>query len=134
MRLRNLLAQLRRDTAGSTAVEAALVLPALIALILGGIGGAQLAFAANSLSYAVEEAARCSAVNAALCGTHAEVEAYAEENYLGPDIEAVFVASDVGCGHTVRGAGTFQLQVLIASFDVPVTAQACYPGVDEAPP
>ena len=130
MRPARFLARFRRDRSGGTAVEFALVLPAFVMLVLGVISAGQLAHATNSLHYAVEEAARCWAVNATLCPNNSAAEAYAQSKYLGPRVEPEFVASTIGCGRTVTANGVFQLHAAIATFAVPITAQACYPSVD----
>ncbi len=130
--IKDIIARFRSNQRGAAALELSLALPAFLMLILGTINAGRLMFASSSLNYAVEEAARCSAVNAVLCPTHSTTVSYAQEKYLGPDVDPVFVSSADGCGHTVTVAATFELQVAIMSFDVPISASACYPGVDSA--
>lgn len=128
--LATFIARLGRDRRGGMAVEAALVLPAFAMLVIGVINAGLLAHATNSLHYAVEEAARCYAVNTVLCPTNAAAVTYAQGKYLGPNIDPDFVAAPAACGQSVSATGTFELQVAIASYDVPISASACYPAVD----
>ena len=126
-----LLARACRDTAGATAAEFALVLPALAMLIAGLISVSQLAAAVSGMHFAVEEAARCSAVNAVLCGTNSATISFAQARYAGPS-SPVFASTAAGCGHTVTATATFHLQILVKSFDIPLSAAACYPGLAPA--
>ena len=54
------LRRLRRDQRGATIVETALVLPAFIMLIIGGMYLGLLGFTVAGMHYAVQEGARCS--------------------------------------------------------------------------
>jgi Flp pilus assembly protein TadG len=121
----------RDDRRGVTAVEYALVLPAFAMLLLGVINTSQLASVISGMHFAVQEAARCSAVNSVACGDPNSTAAFARSRYAGPAVEPIFVATPQGCGHTVRATATFELNVAIMTFDVPLSAEACYPGVDE---
>jgi Flp pilus assembly protein TadG len=67
MGVRGRISGLWADRRGATALEFGLVLPAFVMLILGVINTAQLAHAVSSMNFAVEEAARCSAVNETVC-------------------------------------------------------------------
>lgn len=130
--MKRLLRRLRADRSGATAVELAIVLPVFLILLLGTISAAQLAWTLNSLHYAVEEAARCSAVNLVDCANGSETEAFARARYLGPDIDATFVADSPACGRRVRVEGEFELMMGVTIIDVPLAAEACYPAVEEA--
>ena len=130
MRARTFLRRWRDDRGGATAVEYALVLPAFAMLMLGVINTSQLASVASGMHFAVQEAARCSAVNTTVCGTDEATAAYARGRYVGPSVNPLFVSTDDGCGHTVRATATFKLNVAIMDFDVPLSAEACYPGRD----
>jgi Flp pilus assembly protein TadG len=124
MRLRAFLA----GDSGATAIEFGLVFPIVIFMMLGIVSFSMLGGALSGMHFAVEEAARCYAVNKVACGSSAAAETYAEARYLGPDVSPVFTASNSGCGFTVNGTATFQLQLAIVSLDVPLSASACYPG------
>ena len=131
MRRRSPFMALCADRRGSTALEFGLVLPAFVMLVLGVINTAQLAHAVSSMNFAVEEAARCSAVNEVVCPGAAATETYAASKYLGPAISPVFDATDAGCGHTVTATATYELNVVFGVWNIPLSAEACYPGVDE---
>lgn len=115
-----------RDEHGGSVVEFALVLPIFLMLLLGTIHAALLMFAVSSLHYAVEEAARCSAVNAVDCATSVATAAFAEAQYRGPDVDAQFVAADAACGREVRVTGSFVLHAGVGHWNVPVAARACF--------
>lgn len=122
-----LLRRLRRDERGATAVEYGLVMPLLITGILGAMWAGLLMFSASSLDMAVQQAARCMAVDANNCGSATATQTYAQAHYAGPDIAPVFTATADGCGHTVTAQATFGLGILPGVPDVPLTSSACYP-------
>ena len=131
MRARTLILRLWGDRGGATALEFGLVLPPFVMLILGVINTAQLAHAVSSMNFAVEEAARCSAVNEVVCPSAVATETFAASKYLGPAISPVFDATDTGCGNTVTATANFELNVAFGVWNIPITAEACYPGVDD---
>jgi Flp pilus assembly pilin Flp len=122
------IGRLWSDRRGATAVEFGLVLPAFVMLVLGVIGVSQLAYAVSSMNFAVQEAARCSAVNLAVCGSATATETYAAGKYAGPDVAVVFDSTTAGCGHTVNATGEYELNVAFFVYDIPLTASACFPG------
>lgn len=115
------------DRSGTAAVEFAMVLPAFVVLIVGAIWTAQLLYAASSLRYAVEAAARCAAVNTTTCTSNATTQTYASGKYYGPVSPApTFVASSAACGQNVTGSLTFTLNTGVTSISVPLSASACF--------
>jgi Flp pilus assembly pilin Flp len=126
-----LLRRWRDDRSGVTAIEYAMVLPVFAMLVLGVINTSQLASVTSGMHFAVQEAARCSAVNEVVCGNAGATEAYARGRYAGPAVNPAFVSTNDGCGHTVRATVVFKLNVAIMDFDVPLSAEACYPGPQE---
>ncbi|MDB5428616.1 MAG: hypothetical protein JWR47_434 [Phenylobacterium sp.] len=115
------------DDRGATAIEFALVLPAFILMILGGMATATLGFAVSSLHFAVEDAARCAAVKTTVCTNAASTQTYAARAYQGPAISPVFSATTAGCGHTVSATGVYSVNVIPQLLNVPLSATACYP-------
>jgi Flp pilus assembly protein TadG len=103
-----------RDELGGAAVEYALVLPAFITLIVGALCLGQVAFAVNSLHYAVQDASRCAAVKTTVCTDSNATVTYARSKYAG-------------CGHTVTGTGSYPLILFASTINVPLSASACYP-------
>jgi Flp pilus assembly protein TadG len=130
-RILHLLSLFCRDPRGATAIEFAMILPIFCMLVLGVIDGAQLANSISSMNYAVQEAARCSAVNTTVCTNANTTRAYAASKYAGPAIGPVFASTTAGCGHTVTATATFELNVAVLVYDIPITASSCYPGQDE---
>ncbi len=118
-----------RDRSGAAAIEYAFVLPVFAMLLIGVINMSQLMGALSGMHFAVEEAARCSAVNATLCPNPSSTIAYAASRYDGPDVGPQFQATQQGCGHSVTATAQFELDVAVAVFDVPISAAACYPAV-----
>ena len=111
---------------GSAAVEAALVLPPFLMLSLGILSACVAVFAASSLHYAVEAAARCYSVDSAQCGTAMATQSYAQTLYKGPSTPT-FTASTPSCGHQVTGTLTYALNAGKKHWTVPLSATACYP-------
>ena len=126
--MRRLLGKLARGQGGAAAVEFAMVLPAFVGLIVSSIFVAQLMYEASSLRYAVEAAARCASVNTTVCSSNTTTQTYAAGKYLGPVSPApTFTASSTGCGHTVTGSVTYVLRTGVRTFNVPLSASACFP-------
>jgi len=111
---------------GSTAVEAALVLPPFLMLFLGILSACVAIFAASSLHNVVEGAARCYSVNSAQCGTATATQTYAQTLYQGPS-SPTFSASTPSCGHQVTGTLNYALNAGVAHWTIPLSATACYP-------
>ncbi|MGH6910231.1 MAG: TadE/TadG family type IV pilus assembly protein [Phenylobacterium sp.] len=116
------------DRGGASAVEFAIVLPVFILLVLGSMSAAFLVFAVSSLNYAVQDAARCAAVNKTLCSNATTTAKYALSKYAGPPIAPVFTYSTAGCGNTVSATGTFSLEIIPEMSNIPLKASACHPA------
>lgn len=125
--MRRLLQRLGRNERGGAAVEYAIILPAFITLIVGGLCAGNLAFAVNSLHYAVQDAARCAAVKTTVCTSASNIQTYAAGRYSGPQISPTFSYSATGCGHTVSASATYPIILAATTIDVPISASACYP-------
>ena len=127
MRRPAVLARLLTDRGGATAVEYALVLPLLVTMIMGGIWVGALTLSVSSLDMAVQSAARCAAVDANQCGTASATQAYAQSKYAGLAVSPTFSASSSGCGHTVTGQATFDLNIVPGVGSIPLSTSACFP-------
>jgi len=125
---RRFLRKFHGDLGGASAVEFALVLPVFLLLVLGSISAATMGFTIASMNYAVEEAARCSAVKASACLTPSATATYARNRYMGPSVSPVFTYTTTGCGNTVTGTATFSLDLVPAFHSVPLSTSACYPS------
>jgi Flp pilus assembly pilin Flp len=111
---------------GTTAVEFALVLPALAALVVGGLYTGLVVYSAAGLYNAVEQAARCYSVNVNQCGSSSATQTYAQSEYYGVD-SPTFTASIQSCGHQVTAAVTIPLIAVVTNLSVPLSATACFP-------
>jgi Flp pilus assembly protein TadG len=132
--IRKLLALV--DARGAAAAEFALTIPALCALLFGSIGLSTMMSVTSALHFAVEKAARCASINAALtgvttCSGSTNVQTYATSQYKGPALTGLAftltAATTANCGNRVVGSGTYVLRTGLATVSVPVTAAACYP-------
>lgn len=128
MSRRPFLRRFHGDLGGASAVEFALVLPVFVLLVLGSISAATLGLTIASMNYAVEAAARCSAVKAPACVTPSATATYARTRYVGPSVSPVFTYAATGCGNTVTGTATFSLNLVPVFNSVPLSTSACYPS------
>ena len=111
---------------GTTAVEFALVMPAFLALVLGGLSVCVLMYSNGNLQDAVEHGARCYSVDTGTCGSAAAVQTYAQGFYHGAGTPT-FTASTPACGHQVIGSVTLELAGVVTNISVPLSASACFP-------
>jgi Flp pilus assembly protein TadG len=113
---------------GAAAAEFALVLPAFILMVVGGIYAALMVFTAASLHFAVEDGARCASVQTTVCTDTPSTVAFTQAHYSGPSAPPpTFTYSATGCGHTMTGTVTYVFDVGLAKSNVPLSASACFP-------
>ncbi len=136
------LRHLSRADNGVAAMEFALVLPVLLLLVLGIIEFGRFMWVDNTLRHAVQEGARCAAMNCCdLAGAScSSPEGLAAQRATGLNLQpADFVLDLQSCGKRLRagagGAGlpyTFMMADLIslAGINVTLTAEACFPTLD----
>jgi Flp pilus assembly protein TadG len=123
------LARLVQDRRGTTAVEFALVAPALCLLIYGVMEFGRMAWTQSALNFAVEEAARCASVTPSVCGTSGQIATYAA-NEISPNYipASSFSGATASCGHQVTASFAYPF---VASGLFPMTptlsATACFP-------
>lgn len=110
----------------TTAVEFALVTPAFLALVLGGLSICVVLFSNVSLQDAAEQGARCFSIDTATCGSAAAAQTYAQGFYHGVGAPT-FTATTPACGHQVVAAVTVQIAAVLANFSVPLSVSACFP-------
>lgn len=120
---------LRRRVAGA-AVEFALLLPVVLALIVGLIETGRLIWTWNVLEYAAQEGARCAVVDANRCGTTAQIQAYAAGRAPGLSLPASAVSVDAAaCGTRIRIVLPFtSVAVGLVPYDLTLSSEACYPN------
>jgi Flp pilus assembly protein TadG len=116
-----------RCDSATTAVEFALVLPALVTLLAGGVYAGLVMYSVAGLQSAVEQAARCYSVNLSQCGSASATQTYAQSEYYGIS-SPTFTASLQSCGHQVAGSVDIRLTAaIVANLSVPLSATACFP-------
>jgi Flp pilus assembly protein TadG len=111
---------------GTTAVEFAVVAPAFLMFLLGIVSASAVVWTAASLHYAVEGAARCYSVNATTCSDATTTQSYAQAIYHGLS-SPTFTASTHACGRQVNATLSLVLNAGMASWTIPLSAQACFP-------
>jgi Flp pilus assembly protein TadG len=110
----------------TAAVEFAMLLPVLAALIVGGIYVGLLVYSVSGLHWAVEQAARCYSVNAIQCSSASTAQTYAQNQYYGINTPT-FIVSSASCGYQVTGTVTITFSAVLKNVSVPVSATSCYP-------
>ena len=103
-----------------------MVMPALLALVVGGINAGLLVYSAAGLQAAAQQAARCYSIGGDDCGSAGAAEDYAQRAYFGINTPA-FTASMQTCGHQVTGSVAVALTAVVVDLTVPLTATACFP-------
>lgn len=114
---------------GTTAVEFALLAPALFMILFGAVEFGRLLWTQAALHFAVEEAARCASVTPSVCGTSAQTTAYAANAATPLTIASTaFTSTTPSCGHQVSASFNYQFVVTgLFPFTPTLTAQACFP-------
>jgi|SRR5579862_4415286 len=118
------LAALARCRKGSTAVEFSVLAGPLLLLLLGTIEFGRALWTLNELSYSVDEAARCAAINSTLCPN---IQAFAANQSSINFSTSVFTVSTTACGHQVSASYPMQLYIPFVNYSITLTAQSCYP-------
>jgi hypothetical protein len=121
------LRHLATDRAGGTAIEFALIVSPLFALIFGGIQCGRVMWIQNALMYSVNQTARCATINTTTCGTTSGIQSYAA-SLAGAGFSAGdFQLIPDACGNHISGAHTISISFPFFSQDINLTADACYP-------
>lgn len=120
--------QFCREHRGATAVEFALVFPAYILVVIGGLYACLGLFTATSLQYAVEQGSRCAAVNSSACTDGPSTVTYAQSHYLGlVGTTPTFTYATPSCGYSLTASVSYGFNLGMTSLSVPITATACFP-------
>src|SRR5215469_8766477 len=107
-----------RDRRGAAAVEFGLVVTPLLLLMLGIIEGGRMLWTQNALHYAVEEAARCYAVNGNVCPTPASAKTFASTR-AGLTIDSsVFTVANAACGKQASASYPFNFLTTLLNYSV----------------
>lgn len=131
MRLREILIG-RAGSAGSTgsvAVEMAIILPVVLLFTVGLMDFGRALWTQATLDYAVQSAARCGAVNLALCGNASQTQTYAVARAVGLTLNlSTFTVTTPACGMQVTASLPFQFAAPgLLPYAITLTASACYP-------
>jgi hypothetical protein len=114
-----------RNCEGAIAVEFAVMLFPMLLLICGTFDTGFALLAETRITFAVEAAAKCGAVNTTLCGSPTETAAYGASIAAVPGLDASgFVVTTAACGISVKANHPYAGMVLPV---VTLTAGACYP-------
>jgi Flp pilus assembly protein TadG len=125
---RSLHARFAGGRRGTTAIEYAIVLPALLLFLLGIMDTGRLLWNYTTLYRAVEAAARCGTVNLIDCGTTGQIQSRAVAEAWGMAVSAgSFTVSDQACGLQVRT--TYSFVFTIPGFSaITLEPEACFPN------
>lgn len=116
------------NESGSSAVEFALVLPAVLLLIFGAIAAGVMMYTAVKLQHATETSARCLSAQRSDCSL-SNITPFAKTYYTGPTLGGLtFTASSQSCGYNVTASGTFSFFTGLGMLSIPVRTSACYPS------
>jgi len=113
---------------GATAVEFALIAPALLLMLLGLVEVGRAFWIKSALDFAVQEAARCAVVQQAnpACATPAAVQAYAAGKVAQLAIPAsAFSVATRTCGVDVRVETPFRFLSILPG-EPTISAEACH--------
>lgn len=128
IRLGQMLRALRCQQQGNAMVETAVVLPAFIMVIIGGMYVAILGFTAACMQFAVQAGARCASLATSACTSDSLIVTYTQSQYRGtPAVTPTFTSATATCGHRVSGSITVPLNIGIRTINVPLTSTACFP-------
>jgi Flp pilus assembly protein TadG len=112
---------------GGAALEFALVLPAFVMMLVGGFYASDLVFTVSAMHYAVEDGARCAAVQTTVCTGPSAIVTFTQNHYAGPAVSPTFTYSTAGCGHAVTGTVTYDFDIGTRHMSVPISTTSCYP-------
>ncbi len=124
---RTYLSRFSRDRRGTTAIEYAIILPALLLFLLGIMDAGRLLWNYTTLYRAVEAAARCGTVNLTDCGTTGQIQSRAVTEAWGMSVPAgSFTVADQACGLQV--STTYSFSFTIPGFSaITLEPEACFP-------
>src|SRR5262249_49782049 len=108
-------------------VEFAIVAPVFIVLLVATLYFCMALFLAGSLYFAVQEGARCAAVNSSVCSNENTIIAYTQSQYFGPISSPTFSYSAASCGNSVSASVNYVANLGVTTMTIPITATACYP-------
>ena len=98
------------------------------ALLIGVIEMGRVLWTLNALHYGAQQAARCAAVNATLCGTNALLQTYTT-GIGGSNLPGTAFTLDIAaaCGMKVTASYAVTLYIPYVKRSPTLTATACFP-------
>lgn len=125
-----ILRRLGRSERGSSAVEFALVAPALVTMLFGVFEFGRAIWTQGLLDYAVEQASRCASINSTSCGSNSAIATFASQQTTPLNLPAsIFTATTIACGHSVTASYAFQFVAsALLPFNITLTSQSCFPS------
>jgi len=119
------LRKVARDCSGAVAVEFAIISIPLLFLLTGGFDLGFAMLTETRINFAVEAAARCSAISAPMCPSPSQTAAYGASIAGLPGLDASgFLVTTAACGVNVTATYAYSGMVLPA---ITRSAGACYP-------
>lgn len=102
--------------------------PIFMMCMVGLVYVGLMLFSYASMQDAVEQSARCWAVNSTSCGSSSSTQTYAAGVYHGFSAPApTFTATSTTCGFQVTGTMSFKVNWVLGKATVPLSATACFP-------
>jgi hypothetical protein len=119
------LRELVRDCGGVVAIEFVIMLGPLLLLLLGTFDIGLVTLTETRINFAVEAAAKCGAIGAAMCTSPSQTAAYGASIAGLPGLDASnFLVTTAACGMNVTATYAYAGVVLPA---LTLSAGACYP-------
>ena len=120
------LRDLARDCGGAVAAEFVIILLPLFLLLFGTFDVGLAMSAKTRISFAVEAAAKCGALNMPVCNSASAIAAYGASAARLPGLGASgFTVTTVACGVNVTATYTYTGMIMPA---MALGAGACYPA------
>jgi len=118
--------ELVRDCSGAVAIEFVITLGPLLLLLLGTFDIGLVMLTDTRINFAVEAAAKCGAISAAMCTSPSQTAAYGASIARLPGLDASgFSVTTAACGMNVTATYSYAGVLLPA---MTLSAGACYPS------
>jgi Flp pilus assembly protein TadG len=114
--------------AGATSLEFSLVGLMFFGLLIGVVEMGRVLWTINALHYGAEQAARCAAINATLCGNNGLLQTFAA-GIGGSNLPGTAFTLNTGaaCGMQVTASYAMTLYIPYVRMNPTLTATACFP-------